>query len=43
VRISIDDHTVELSPGDSIYFDATHPHGMKALGGKPARFIAVIL
>ena len=43
VRICIDDHTIELSPGDSIYFDAMHPHGMKALGGKPARLLAVIL
>ncbi len=43
LRIVIDDHSVDLSPGDSIYFDATHPHGMKALGGEPARFLAVIL
>lgn len=31
-----------LNPGDSIYFDATQPHGMKALDNKPARFLAVI-
>ena len=43
LQIVIEDHSIELAPGDSIYFDATHPHGMKALGGKPARFLAVIL
>ena len=35
-------HDIELNAGDSIYFDATQPHGMKALDGKPAQFLAVI-
>ena len=35
-------HEVVLETGDSIYFDATQPHGMKALDGKPAQFLAVI-
>ena len=39
----VDHHEVLLSPGDSIYFDARHGHGMKAVGGQPARFVAVIL
>jgi mannose-6-phosphate isomerase-like protein (cupin superfamily) len=39
----VEGHEVVLSPGDSIYFDARHSHGMKALGGAPARFVAVIL
>jgi len=26
-----------------IYYDSTEPHGMKALSGKPARFLALIL
>lgn len=42
LAIEVDGHRSELAPGDSIYFDATTPHGMLALGGKPARFLAVI-
>ncbi len=43
VMAVVDNHEVLLSPGDSIYFDSRHGHGMKAIGGKPARFVAVIL
>lgn len=32
-----------LNEGDSIYFDATRPHGMKALNGKRVKFLAVII
>ncbi len=31
-----------LEEGDSVYFDATRPHGMRARGDRPARFIAII-
>ena len=40
--ISISGHDIELDPGDCIYYDSSEPHGMKALGGKPARFLAVV-
>jgi mannose-6-phosphate isomerase-like protein (cupin superfamily) len=43
LSVVIDDHRVVLSPGDSIYFDSRHSHGMKAVGGSRARFLAVIL
>ena len=43
LKVVIDGHEIVLSPGDSIYFDARHGHGMKAVGGAPARFLAVIL
>ena len=43
LKVVIDGHEIVLTPGDSIYFDARHGHGMKALGGGPARFVAVIL
>jgi len=33
--------TITLEEGDSIYFDSTKPHGMKALGDKPVKFLAV--
>ncbi len=32
-----------LETGDSIYFDASKPHGMKALDGKAVEFLAIIL
>ncbi|MGA2975544.1 MAG: cupin domain-containing protein [Spirochaetia bacterium] len=43
LMIVVDSHEILLSPGDSIYFDARHSHGMKAIGGQPVRFLAVIL
>lgn len=41
--ISVGGHETELGPGDSIYYDSSEPHGMKALGGTRARFLAMIL
>ena len=32
--------TIILEEGDSIYFDSTKPHGMRAVGDKPVRFFA---
>jgi len=32
-----------LDEGDSIYFDSGVPHAMRALGGKPAKFLAVVM
>lgn len=31
-----------LNPGDSLYFDSSIPHGMKALDGKTLKFLAII-
>lgn len=41
--LQINGKDLVLEEGDSIYFDSSLPHGMKALGGKQVRFIAVIL
>jgi quercetin dioxygenase-like cupin family protein len=41
--ISVGGRESELGPGDCIYYDSTEPHGMKALGGKSARFLAFVL
>ena len=35
-------HTIILDEGDSVYFDSTKMHGMRALDGKPAKFLAII-
>ena len=32
-----------MNQGDSIYFDAQCPHGMKALDGKKVKFLAIII
>lgn len=42
MELTIGKKTLVLNEGDSIYFDATRPHGMRALGGKPVRFLAII-
>jgi len=42
LELMIDGHTVVLEEGDSIYYDATRPHGMRALANRPARFLAII-
>jgi mannose-6-phosphate isomerase-like protein (cupin superfamily) len=41
--VSVGGHEMELGPGDCIYYDSNEPHGMKALGGKRARFLAMVL
>jgi mannose-6-phosphate isomerase-like protein (cupin superfamily) len=41
--ISVGGHETELGPGDSIYYDSNEPHGMKAVGGGRARFLALVL
>ncbi|MCL2138617.1 MAG: cupin domain-containing protein [Treponema sp.] len=41
--ISIGGHDIELGPGDCVYYDSQEPHGMKALGGKAARFLAFVV
>jgi len=43
LKVVIEGHEVLLTPGDSLYFDSRHSHGMRALGSSPARFVAVIL
>jgi mannose-6-phosphate isomerase-like protein (cupin superfamily) len=40
--LSVGGHELTLNEGDSLYFDATQPHGMKALDEKPVKFLAVI-
>ncbi len=42
LQLTIGKKTLTLNEGDSIYFDATQPHGMKAVGDKAAQFLAII-
>lgn len=42
IEVLFDNKRLLLETGDSIYFDPTHPHGQKAMNGKPAKFLTVI-
>ncbi len=39
----IGDISYELNKGDSVYFNSGLPHGIKVLGDKPVKFIAVVM
>lgn len=41
--VDLNGHELVLNEGDSLFFDASVNHGMKALNGKTAKFLAVIL
>ncbi len=43
MEIMINKNKIILEPGDSLYFDSSFPHGMKALDGKPAKFVCLIM
>ena len=42
MELTIGQKAVILNEGDSIYFDATQPHGMRALNDEPVKFLAII-
>jgi len=43
LHLHINGKNLILNPGDSIYFNSSCPHGMKALDDKPVKFLAIIL
>jgi mannose-6-phosphate isomerase-like protein (cupin superfamily) len=43
LKIVVGKSEMTLTEGDSLYFDSTVEHGMLALNGKPAKFLAIIL
>ena len=42
-KIYLSGKEVTIRPGDSLYFDSGNPHGMKAIGGKPAKVLIVVI
>ncbi len=38
----IGDSEIKMTAGDTIYFDASTPHAMRAEGGQPCKFLAII-
>lgn len=43
MQLRIGEKDIILEKGDSVYFDSTRPHGMKALDGKKVHFLAIIM
>ena len=43
IKLQIGDHVEVLHEGDSAFYQSSKPHGMLALGGKPAKFLAMIM
>ncbi|HBF38552.1 MAG TPA: transcriptional regulator [Firmicutes bacterium] len=43
LQIILGKHVLILNEGDSLFFDSNLEHGMKALNGKIAKFLAIIL
>lgn len=42
-KMQIGDHELIIGEGDSVYFDSSSLHGMKALGNKPAKILVVVI
>lgn len=43
LEITIGDNVHTLNPGDSIYFDSTNKHCMRAVGDTPCQFLCVVI
>lgn len=43
MRIQVGEHTEDLGPGDSIYYNSATPHGMIALDGEDCEFYAIVM
>lgn len=43
LRFSYEEHTVDLGPGDTVYYDSGRGHGMIATGGEPCTFLAIVM
>jgi transcriptional regulator with XRE-family HTH domain len=43
LKVAMEGHIELLNEGDSIYYDATHGHGMVAAGGNDCEFLAIVI
>jgi transcriptional regulator with XRE-family HTH domain len=41
--LRIDNHELVINEGDAVYFDSKYPHGMRALDGKCAKELVIII
>ncbi len=42
LKIQLGKHTYVMNPGDTVYYDSAHPHGMIAVGGTDCTFLSVV-
>lgn len=42
LKVYIHKNEIVLDEGDSIFFDSSYPHAMRALDGKKAKFLAIV-
>jgi len=42
IEFIFEDKRIVMEPGDSVYFDPTHPHGQRAYGDETAQFLTMI-
>ena len=42
LKIQLGDHSYVMCPGDTVYYDSSHPHGMIAVDGEDCVFLAVV-
>lgn len=42
MKVQLEDHIEVLNPGDSVFYDSGHRHGMIAVGGADCVFLAVV-
>ena len=43
LKIQLEDKIEILEPGDSVYYDSSHPHGMVAIDGDECEFLAIVI
>lgn len=43
MEITIGEKVMTLNEGDSIYFDASQPHCMRAIGDEPVKFLCMVI
>lgn len=43
LEITIDERVIVLGPGDSIYFDSSSMHCMRALNNEPVKFLCLVI
>ena len=43
MRFKIGNLSCDLEKGDSVYFNSKIPHGIKVLGDKPVKFLAIVM
>jgi mannose-6-phosphate isomerase-like protein (cupin superfamily) len=43
LKVRLDDKDIILRPGDSVYYDSSHPHALQAVGDADVRMLAIVI